>query len=186
MPQRNKLILGFLALFLLFCCGLFSLAALLGDTETTAPRPQVSAAAEEAAAALPTSTRAPLPTAAPTLTAAPTDTPTATSTSSPTNTPAPTNTPTTTPSPTATPTPFIIEGVGDAVVDVDRNDSPSLIHITGNAASRHFAVKGYGGGRPTLLVNSTDPYQGTVRLDADTIALEITAVGAWTIDITGR
>jgi hypothetical protein len=77
------------------------------------------------------------------------------------------------------------EGSGDDVIFLI-GASPDLATISGNASSRHFAVKGYGGARPTLLVNTTDPYQGTVRLDADTIALEITAVGAWTIDVAGR
>lgn len=58
--------------------------------------------------------------------------------------------------------------------------SPSQATINGNAAERHFAVFAYGSSRE-LLVNTTDAYDGTVRVASDTIIIEIKADGEWTI-----
>lgn len=73
-----------------------------------------------------------------------------------------------------------IEGRGDEVLLVEGN--PSLANIAGNPETRHFAVIGY---TPysNLLVNTTDVYEGTVRVDSDTFLLEITAVGNWKIEL---
>lgn len=75
-----------------------------------------------------------------------------------------------------------IEGTGDDVIGL-AGGTPDTAVITGNAASSHFAVKGYGGSGIDLLVNTTDPYEGTVILDSETFIMEITAVGPWTISI---
>lgn len=56
-----------------------------------------------------------------------------------------------------------------------------LAEVTGNADSRHFAIQGYSSTSEQLLVNTTDPYAGTVRLDKGTLVFVITAVGDWTI-----
>ena len=61
---------------------------------------------------------------------------------------------------------------------------PDLAKITGNTESQHFAVISYGK-TSDLLVNTTDPYDGTVILSSDVILLEINAVGDWLIEITG-
>jgi hypothetical protein len=64
-----------------------------------------------------------------------------------------------------------------------------LIHITGNASSRHFAVvsRDAAGESIDLLVNTTEPYDGVRPLDfregEHTMRLEITATGDWTIEI---
>lgn len=76
--------------------------------------------------------------------------------------------------------PGMIEGTGDEVVLVQGNTSKA--NITGNAAGSHFAVRGYNPSS-NLLVNTTDVYEGTVRMDSDTFLLEITAVGDWSIDL---
>lgn len=72
-----------------------------------------------------------------------------------------------------------ISGNGDYVFAVEGN--PDTAQISGNAAGRHFAVRGYGSGFPDLLVNTTDPYDGRVLLSADTLILEVTGVGEWTV-----
>jgi predicted small lipoprotein YifL len=150
----------------------------------------------------PTNTPRPTDTPEPTSTPLPTDTPVPTDTPEPTNTPTPTLTPTqtptrtpkptstSTPTPTPVPEPLVYTGSGDAVVDLDRPNEASLIHIAGNAAGHHFAVKSYDsvGNYLELLVNTTEPYNGTRPLDfmADEYAtrLEITASGDWAVTIS--
>jgi hypothetical protein len=189
MSKRNKIILAVAGLFFLACCGLLTLGALFGDTDGDTATSEVGLVEEVSTTALPDPTSTPSASDTPTLTPAPTDTPTITPTAPPTGTPAPTATPTSTPTPTVTPTPIVIEGSGDAVVDVERPDDPSIIHITGNAASRHFAVTSYGsdGQRLDLLVNTTSPYDGKKPLDflvgEHATRFEVSATGPWTISI---
>jgi len=76
--------------------------------------------------------------------------------------------------------PGSIEGRGDEVLLVEGESS--LANITGNPDARHFAVIGYTP-FPNLMVNTTDAYEGTVRVDSDTFLLEITAVGNWEIEL---
>jgi hypothetical protein len=80
--------------------------------------------------------------------------------------------------------PGVIDGVGDDVVRLS-GTVPDIATIIGNEADRHFAVRGYHD-RIDLLVNTTDPYSGRVSLNPNTVVLEITAVGEWTIEIEGR
>ena len=75
--------------------------------------------------------------------------------------------------------PGTIEGIGDDVVALI-GGTPDRATISGNTASRHFGVFGYGSGID-LLVNTTDPYEGTVRLDSDTLIIEVQAVGEWSV-----
>lgn len=85
--------------------------------------------------------------------------------------------------------PIILSGSGDSIVDIDKPNSPMVVHITGNAADRHFAVKNYDstGESIDLLVNTTEPYDGIIPLDfmADewTSRFEVTATGNWTIEV---
>jgi hypothetical protein len=189
MSKRTKIILAVVGLLFLACCGLLTLSALFGDTDGDIATSEVGLVEENATATLTTPTQTLVATDTPTPTPAPTDTPTITPTPPPTDTPAPTATSTSTPTPTITPTPIIIEGAGDAVVDVERPDDPSIIHIIGNAASRHFAVTSYGsdGQRLDLLVNTTSPYDGRKPLDflvgEHTTRFEVSATGPWTISI---
>jgi hypothetical protein len=74
-------------------------------------------------------------------------------------------------------------GAGDDVVFLQ--GIPDTATISGNAEGRHFAVIGYGEYRE-LLINTSDPYEGTVILSADMVALEFTAKGAWTVAVKGR
>ena len=80
--------------------------------------------------------------------------------------------------------PGTYEGTSDDVVFIGQN-LPDKATIRGNQASAHFGVIGHNGGWD-LLVNTTDPYDGTVLLHIDTYALEITAEGAWSIAVTDR
>jgi len=75
-------------------------------------------------------------------------------------------------------------GEGDNVV-ILRGGVPDTAVITGNASSHHFAVTGYGSGID-LLVNTTEPYEGTVLLDRETFLLQIVADGEWTIRVGSR
>jgi hypothetical protein len=62
--------------------------------------------------------------------------------------------------------------------------TPDLAMITGNPGGNYFGVIGYGD-RSQLLVNTTDPYEGTVLVNSDVLALEIVSEGLWTIELTG-
>ncbi|AOM84463.1 hypothetical protein BBEV_3147 [Salisediminibacterium beveridgei] len=59
--------------------------------------------------------------------------------------------------------------------------SSGVASITGNSAERHFAVKAYHSGGRDLLVNTTDNYAGTVRVDSSSFIFEITGTGDWEI-----
>jgi hypothetical protein len=61
--------------------------------------------------------------------------------------------------------------------------SPGEAVITGNAEGRHFGIIGHNGGWQ-LLVNTIEPYSGTVGLHPDTWALEVRATGSWSASIT--
>ncbi len=78
------------------------------------------------------------------------------------------------------PSPGSISGTGDEVLQV--GGSPNMATIRGNPNARHFAVIGYNPSR-NLMVNTTDVYEGTVRVARNTTVLEITAVGAWEISL---
>ena len=74
--------------------------------------------------------------------------------------------------------PGTIEGTGDDVLIID--GEPDIAQITGNADGNYFGVWSYGD-RGNLLVNTTDPYDGRVIVAGDTMLIEITAVGGWSI-----
>ena len=80
-----------------------------------------------------------------------------------------------------------ISGEGDNVIILDRSENnPSLARITGNQNSNHFAVVGWHEesgwpSRADLLINTTQSYEGTVRLDQATMILEVTAIDDWEI-----
>lgn len=69
-------------------------------------------------------------------------------------------------------------GIDDAVLLIPLGSSSAVIN--GNSWSRHFAVKTYGSGFD-LLVNTVDPYSGTVRVDSDATVMAVTAEGGWSI-----
>ena len=173
--KRLVYILIILALLITAACGSSAEPTATAPAPTDPPRP--------------TETPAPTVTLEPTATPEPTDTPAPTATPEPTNTPMATATATATPEPPATPEPLVLSGSGDSIVDVERPDTPALIHITGNDAGQHFAVMSYDseGERIELLVNVTDPYDGICPLDfmsgEHTTRLEISATGEWRVEI---
>ena len=77
-----------------------------------------------------------------------------------------------------------LSGKGDYVFAIAEG-TPDTAVITGNADSRYFGVFGYSNG-PDMLVNTTDPYNGTVILDKATFLIVVQAVGDWTINITTK
>jgi hypothetical protein len=79
-------------------------------------------------------------------------------------------------------------GDGDDVILLVGGGKPDLANVSGNEAGRHFALMAWSAkrGGDSLLVNTTDPYQGTVMLDETTMMLEVVATGAWTIEVTAR
>ena len=80
--------------------------------------------------------------------------------------------------------PGVITGNGDDVILL-ASGTPDLATVKGNEASRFFAVIGYGHGKD-VLVNTTEPYQGTVILKPDTLVLEVQANGKWSIDLKAK
>lgn len=77
-----------------------------------------------------------------------------------------------------------VSGTGDSVLILLAEAATAT--VTGNAAGSHFAVIGYGGLFPDLLVNTTDPYEGEVLVDRNSRVFVVTAVGDWTIELTAR
>lgn len=73
-----------------------------------------------------------------------------------------------------------VTGTGDQVLKV--NGKPNAAKIKGNNQQRHFSVMAWGDYRD-LLVNTTDKYDGTVRVSSPVYFLEITAVGDWSITL---
>lgn len=72
-----------------------------------------------------------------------------------------------------------LSGTGDEVLIV--SGQPSRALIKGNASSRYFGVRPYGGSSSISLVNTTDPYEGRVRIPSGTKVLEVKSEGAWEI-----
>lgn len=80
--------------------------------------------------------------------------------------------------------PGVIEGIGDDVIFLD-GATPDIAKINGNTESRHFAVISYGN-HSDLLVNTTDPYEGTVIIKGNSTTIEIKANGSWSIEIIAK
>lgn len=76
-----------------------------------------------------------------------------------------------------------IEGSGDALVRLDETVGLTTITVTGNSEGRYFGVRPHGATYSFSVINTTDPYTGTVRLDPGTLLLEITAIGSWSISL---
>jgi hypothetical protein len=156
----------------------------------SSPTTATQAKAESTDAPQPTATLTPIP--EPTNTPAPTNTPEPTATATP-KPPTPTPSPVP-PTPTATPVPEprVYSGSGSDVVDIEKPggaDSVAIAHITGNAGSSYFGVTSFdeSGKQVDLLVNTTDPYDGVVLMDArkdeKTTRLQVESDGDWTIEV---
>lgn len=78
-----------------------------------------------------------------------------------------------------------IEGKGDDVVLL-RGGTPDLAEITGNASGRYFGVYSYGRNSYDVMVNTTEPYTGKVRVNADSLIFEIQSVDNWNIIVTAQ
>ena len=72
-----------------------------------------------------------------------------------------------------------VTGTGDAVLLVTGYGTTAT--ITGNAEAGYFGIQSYGSTDNDLLVNTTDPYSGTVMLSGDPVILTVTAEGDWSI-----
>ncbi len=77
-----------------------------------------------------------------------------------------------------------IEGQGDEVFKISGGVS-DLAKISGNASGGYFGIFTYNDFKD-LIVNETDPYEGTVMLDSEITFIEVTAVGSWSIEITTK
>jgi hypothetical protein len=82
--------------------------------------------------------------------------------------------------------PGVIKGEGDDAFLLT-GGKPDTAKIKGNKTSRFFAVMSLPkSGRKDLLVNTTEPYEGTVMMGTDTIVIEVRAEGEWSIDVTTK
>ena len=75
-----------------------------------------------------------------------------------------------------------VTGAGDTMFRLE--GSPATAAVEGNADGKHFAVKGYIGDRSDLMVNTTDPYSGTVMVKPDTELISVDAEGDWSIQFS--
>lgn len=75
------------------------------------------------------------------------------------------------------------DGGGDYVFQLDGD--ARTVAITGNEAGRHFAVEAYDASGSDLLVNTTEPYDGRVRLPSGAEVIVVTAVGEWSMTFEG-
>ena len=75
----------------------------------------------------------------------------------------------------------VFTGSGDDIIDLDVTGYYYVFHITGNAEGNYFAVITYDGYGmyDDLLVNTTDPYSGKVKLGKDTTIVAVKASGDW-------
>ena len=80
---------------------------------------------------------------------------------------------------------IVLVGAGDAVVELARNAAgPAAVHISGNAASRYFAVRAVG--TEDDLVITLRPYQGVRSLNwngGESTGFEVRATGSWRIEV---
>jgi len=73
-------------------------------------------------------------------------------------------------------------GNGDGLVRLDETQGLTTILVVGNSESRYFGVRPHGDSSRSVI-NTTDAYDGRVRLDAGTLLLEVTAIGDWKITL---
>ena len=78
--------------------------------------------------------------------------------------------------------PGVIKGNGDEIIVLTGGNADTA-HIVGNQADKLFSVRAYGENGIDTLINTTDPYEGTISLENGIFLLEIKAVGEWTIEI---
>ena len=80
---------------------------------------------------------------------------------------------------------IVLVGAGDAAVELARNAAgPAAVHISGNSASRYFAVRAVG--TEDDLVITLRPYQGVRSLNwngGESTGFEVRATGSWRIEV---
>ena len=80
---------------------------------------------------------------------------------------------------------IVLTGADDAVVELARNAAgPAAVHISGNSASRYFAVRAVG--TEDDLVISLRPYEGVRSLNwngGESTGFEVRATGSWRIEV---
>jgi von Willebrand factor type A domain len=80
---------------------------------------------------------------------------------------------------------IVLTGADDAAVELARNAAgPAAVHISGNSASRYFAVRAVG--TEDDLVISLRPYQGVRSLNwngGESTGFEVRATGSWRIEV---
>lgn len=81
--------------------------------------------------------------------------------------------------------PRVYTGSGDGVITIDKPGDGSICSatISGNKASSLFAVKGVDGEKD-LLVNTPDPYSGSVPLSAGPALVQVSVTGTWSINVS--
>jgi hypothetical protein len=75
-----------------------------------------------------------------------------------------------------------LEGNGDGLIRLAETQGLTTISVVANSESRYFGVRQQGD-RTSSVINTTDAYDGTVKLDPGTILLEVTATGGWQITL---
>lgn len=79
-----------------------------------------------------------------------------------------------------------VTGTGDEVILIDPSaGAPTTAAVTGNAGGNYFGVVPYDADidRMISLINTTDPYSGTVLLKGSPALLRLEAVGDWSITL---
>lgn len=71
-------------------------------------------------------------------------------------------------------------GSGDTVLQVSTSGLTTA-QIVGNSESRYFGVRAWTDGGRDGLVNTTDPYDGRVRIPNGAVLIEVEAIGEWSI-----
>jgi len=78
--------------------------------------------------------------------------------------------------------PGVIKGNGDDIIILTGGNADTA-HIVGNQADKLFSVRGYRENGIDSLINTTDPYEGTILIETGIFLLEIKAFGEWTIEL---
>lgn len=73
-------------------------------------------------------------------------------------------------------------GSGGDLLRVKETGGLTTLDAVGNAEGRYFGLKPYGA-RSSSLINTTDPYDGTVRVPSGTVLFEVTATGDWALTL---
>jgi hypothetical protein len=79
----------------------------------------------------------------------------------------------------------VLTGSGDAEIELTKTaPGPAVVHVSGNSASKYFAVRTLG--TDEVLVLTVEPYYGVRLLDWDggeSTGFEVRATGSWRIEV---